>query len=39
MIRAVLFDIDGVLFDSVKANAAFYRDLFEHFGYHLPPAP
>ncbi len=36
MIRAILFDIDGVLLDSVKANAAFYRALFGHFGYPGP---
>lgn len=36
MIRAILFDIDGVLFDSVKANAEFFRLIFEHFGVRGP---
>lgn len=36
MIRAVLFDIDGVLLDSLKANAEFFRELLSHFGYRGP---
>ncbi|MFH0829061.1 MAG: HAD family hydrolase [Candidatus Kerfeldbacteria bacterium] len=37
MIRAVLFDIDGVLLDSLKANTEHYQRAFSHFGY-APPA-
>lgn len=33
MIKAVLFDIDGVLIDSFNANLAFYRALFRKLGY------
>lgn len=36
MIKAVLFDIDGVLFDSVRANAWFYRKMGERFGFTGP---
>src|SRR5690606_22994334 len=36
-IRAVIFDIDGVLLDSRLANAAYYRALLETYGY--PPVP
>lgn len=36
MIRAVLFDIDGVLVDSVRANAHLYRTVLEHFGFRGP---
>lgn len=36
MIRAVLFDIDGVLVDSVRANAQLYRDVLGHFGFRGP---
>lgn len=36
MIRAILFDIDGVLVDSVKANATMYRDVLGHFGFPGP---
>jgi phosphoglycolate phosphatase-like HAD superfamily hydrolase len=32
-IRAVIFDIDGVLLDSREANTAYYRDLLARFGY------
>jgi pyrophosphatase PpaX len=35
MIKAVLFDIDGVLIDSFDANLKFYQDLFTAAGY--PP--
>ncbi|MBI3114899.1 MAG: HAD-IA family hydrolase [Candidatus Kerfeldbacteria bacterium] len=34
--RAVLFDIDGVLIESVRANAQFYRDLLGAFGFQGP---
>jgi phosphoglycolate phosphatase len=33
MIKAVLFDVDGVLIDSRDANIAFYRDLLKRYGY------
>lgn len=36
MVKAVLFDIDGVLLNSVRANAAYYRAILEHFGYRGP---
>lgn len=36
MIRATLFDIDGVLVDSVRANAQLYRDVLGHFGFRGP---
>lgn len=36
MIKAVLFDIDGVLLDSFEANIAFFQALFVHFGYPKP---
>lgn len=31
-IRAVVFDCDGVMFDSQQANLAFYNQIFRHFG-------
>jgi HAD superfamily hydrolase (TIGR01549 family) len=34
-IRAVIFDCDGVLFDSKRANIEFYNSIRAHFG--LPP--
>ncbi len=34
-IKAVIFDCDGVLFDSHKANTAYYNHILSHF--HLPP--
>lgn len=37
MIKAVLFDIDGVLLDSLYANSRFFQDLLEHHGYERPP--
>lgn len=36
MIRALLFDVDGVLVESVRANAQFYRDLLVQFGFSGP---
>ncbi len=36
MIKAILFDIDGVLVDSVRANAQIYRDVLGHFGFRGP---
>ncbi|NTU73903.1 HAD-IA family hydrolase [Candidatus Roizmanbacteria bacterium] len=36
MIKAVLFDVDGVLVNSADANVKFYQDLFSHFGYPPP---
>ena len=36
MIKAVIFDIDGVLLDSFEANLKFFQDLMIKFGY-LPP--
>lgn len=36
MVKAVLFDIDGVLLNSVRANAALYRAILEHFGHQGP---
>ena len=31
-IKVVIYDCDGVLFDSRKANEAFYNHILEHFG-------
>jgi HAD superfamily hydrolase (TIGR01549 family) len=36
MIKAVLFDIDGVLLDSFDANVKFYQDLLVLAGYQQP---
>ena len=33
MIKAVLFDVDGVLIDSREANIEFYRGLLKRYGY------
>ncbi len=33
MIKAVCFDVDGVLIDSFEANLKFYQDLLVQFGY------
>jgi HAD superfamily hydrolase (TIGR01509 family) len=31
-VRAVVFDCDGVMFDSMKANEAYYNHILTHFG-------
>ncbi len=36
MIRAVLFDIDGVLLDSFEANLKFFQDFMTHIGNRPP---
>lgn len=36
MIKAVLFDVDGVLIDSFEANLRFYQDIMAKFGYPRP---
>ena len=38
MIKAVLFDIDGVLIDSINANTKFFQDLLSKAGYSPPTA-
>lgn len=35
MLKLIVFDCDGVMFDSKKANCTFYNHLLSHFGY--PP--
>jgi pyrophosphatase PpaX len=36
MIKAIIFDVDGVLIDSFKANLKFFTDLMPKFGYPAP---
>jgi HAD superfamily hydrolase (TIGR01509 family) len=36
MIKAIIFDVDGVLLDSRKANDEFFRRLLEKAGYNQP---
>lgn len=36
MIRAVIFDIDGTLIDSVDLHAQAWKDTFKHFGKDVP---
>ena len=39
MTKAVIFDCDGVMFDTVKANTAYYNRVLHHFGKpELTPA-
>ncbi|MFH1867132.1 MAG: HAD family hydrolase [Patescibacteria group bacterium] len=38
MIKAVIFDIDGVVMDSFPANLNFFQDLMEKNGYQPPTA-
>jgi len=33
--KAVIYDCDGVMFDSLEANCAFYGELFSHMGLKL----
>src|SRR5215212_422278 len=35
MVKAVIFDIDGTLIDSVDAHAASWSEAFGHFGYRV----
>jgi HAD superfamily hydrolase (TIGR01509 family) len=37
-LRAVVFDVDGTLVDSVDAHARAWQDTFRHFGYDFPYA-
>ena len=34
--KAVIFDIDGTLLDSVDLHAQAWIEAFEHFGYRIP---
>lgn len=36
MIKAVLFDVDGVLINSLEANTKFLQDLLSKAGYRQP---
>lgn len=36
MVRAVIFDIDGTLIDSVDLHAAAWQEALRHFGHDLP---
>lgn len=36
MIKAIIFDIDGVLLDSFEANLKFFQDLMNNTGYRPP---
>jgi len=36
MIKAIIFDIDGVLLDSRKANIKFFQNLLDKSGYEVP---
>ena len=36
MIKAIIFDIDGVLLDSRKANIKFFQNLLDKSGYKVP---
>lgn len=36
MIKAILFDFDGVLIDSRKATVEYFQETLRHFGYPVP---
>lgn len=36
MLKAVLFDVDGVLLDSLDSNVEYYQELFKAAGYPVP---
>ena len=36
MLRAVIFDIDGTLIDSVDLHAAAWQEALRHFGHEVP---
>lgn len=36
MVRAVIFDVDGTLVDSVDLHAQAWHEAFSHFGYDIP---
>lgn len=36
-LKAVLFDMDGVLFDSMKNHAAAWHEAMKQYGMHLSP--
>ena len=36
MIKAIIFDIDGVLIDSFEANLKFFQNIFRSVGYKIP---
>src|SRR5437879_3571960 len=36
MLKAVIFDIDGTLMDTVELHAQAWQDAFKHFGRHVP---
>ncbi len=35
MLKAVIFDVDGTLVDSVGLHAAAWRDVFREFGHEI----
>ena len=35
MLKLIVFDCDGVMFDSRRANQEYYNELLHHFGYEL----
>ena len=35
MVKAVIFDVDGVLVDSFEANYKYFKDIFERSGYEM----
>jgi HAD superfamily hydrolase (TIGR01549 family) len=36
MVKAIIFDIDGTLLDSVDLHAAAWQEAFQHFGHDFP---